>query len=81
VQVLGQSWGQFRFPLPYRLVAKDDAADQKHLGENRAGSVVAQAPEHHERDDLTRILRPVQRASAALVESLAALAAAEPRQP
>ena len=69
--------GEFRLPIPHRLMAEHDAADQKHLGEIAQAELVAQAPEHHERDDVARILRPVQQAGAALVELLAALAAAE----
>jgi hypothetical protein len=40
--------------------------------------LIAQAPEHHERDDVGGKLRPVQQAAAALVELLATGTAAEP---
>src|SRR5690349_5382574 len=70
--------GQFRLPVPHRLMAEHDAADQEHLGEIAQAELVAQAPEHHERDDVARILRPVQQAGTALVKLPAALAAAEP---
>jgi hypothetical protein len=42
------------------------------------GKLIAQAPEHHEGDDVTGVLRPVQRASTPLVELLAAGATTEP---
>src|SRR6188474_969049 len=77
-EFLSQSRREFRLPIPHRLMAEHDAADQKHLGEIAQAELVAQAPEHHERDDVARILRPVQQAGAALVELPAALAAAEP---
>jgi hypothetical protein len=77
-EFLSQSRREFRLPIPHRLVAEHDAADQEHLGEIAQAELVAQAPEHHERDDVARILRPVQQAGAALVELPAALAAAEP---
>src|SRR3954463_9033432 len=50
----------------------------KHLGQVAQAQFVAQAPEHHEGDDIGRVLRPVQRGAGALVELLAARAAAEP---
>src|SRR5689334_5943770 len=77
-EFLSQSRREFRLPIPHRLMAEHDAADQEHLGEIAQAELVAQAPEHHERDDVARILRPVQQAGAALIELLAALAAAEP---
>jgi hypothetical protein len=42
------------------------------------GKLIAQAPEHHEGDDIAGVLCAVQRASTPLVELLAASAAAEP---
>ncbi len=42
------------------------------------GQAVAQPPQHHEGDDVARVLRPVQLAATALVELLAAIPAAEP---
>jgi hypothetical protein len=56
-------------------VTEHDAADQKHLRQVARAELVAQPSEHHEGDD---VLRPVQRASTALAELLAATAAAEP---
>ena len=53
-------------------MAEHDAADQEHLGQVAQGELVAKPPEHHERDDVARILGPVQQAAAALVELLAA---------
>src|SRR5688500_11022322 len=41
------------------------------------GELVAQAPEHHERDDVAGILGPVQPAAGTFIELLAAGAAAE----
>src|SRR3954451_15565964 len=59
-------------------MAEHDATHGEHLGQIAQAQFVAQAPEHHERDDVGRVLRPVQHAAAALVELLAARAAAEP---
>ena len=76
-QLLGQGGGELRLPRAHRLVAEHEAADEEHLGQVPQGELVAQAPEHHERDDVARVLGPVQPAAGALVELLAACAAAE----
>src|SRR5687768_16105253 len=76
-QVLGQGRGELRFPLAHRLMAEHEAADEEHLGQVTQGELVAQAPEHHERDDVARVLGPVQPAAGALVELLGAGATAE----
>src|SRR3954471_9985044 len=47
-------------------------------GRSRRLSLVAQAPEHHEGDDIGRVLGPVQQGVGALVELLATCTAAEP---
>jgi hypothetical protein len=62
-------------------VAEYDAAGQEHLRQITQGKLVAQAPKHHEGDDVAGTLRPVQRASTPLVELLAAGATAEPALP
>src|SRR5215204_1818080 len=59
-------------------MAEHDATHGEHLGQVAQAQFVAQAPEHHERDDVGRILRPVQQSVGALVELLAARTAAEP---
>jgi hypothetical protein len=59
-------------------MAEHDAADQEHLRQIAQGELVSQTPEHNEGDDVTGILRPVQRAGTPLVELLAARATAEP---
>jgi hypothetical protein len=49
-------------------------SDQKPLPTSRQipqGELVAQPPEHYERNDVAGILRPVQHANAAFVELLA----------
>jgi hypothetical protein len=56
------------FPIADRLVAEHQTADQEHLGQTPQAELVVQPPEHHESDDVTRILRSVQQAGAALVE-------------
>src|SRR6202041_1465341 len=66
------------FPVANRLVAEHDAADQEHLGQVTQGKLIAQAPKHHEGDDVTGVLRPVQNAGTPLIELLAASATAEP---
>src|SRR3954447_714085 len=74
----GQGRRQLGFPLPDRLVAEHDAADSKHLGQVAQAQFVAQAPEHHEGDDIGGVLGPVQQGARALIELLTARAAAEP---
>ena len=59
-------------------MAEHDAANQEHLGQITKVQLVAQTPKHRECDNVTRALGPVQQAAAALVELLAARAAAEP---
>src|SRR3954468_7328947 len=59
-------------------MAEHDAAHGEHLGQTAQAQLVAQAPEHHERDDIGRILGPVQQGAGAFVELLAARTAAEP---
>src|SRR3954463_4563371 len=59
-------------------MAEHDAAHSEHLGQIAQAQLVAQAPEHHEGDDIGGVLRPVQQGAPALVELLAARAAAEP---
>src|SRR4051794_9647439 len=77
-QLLGQGRRELGFPVPDRLVAEHDAAHGKHLGQVAQAQLVAQAPEHHEGDDVGGILGPVQQSVGALVELLAARTAAEP---
>src|SRR3954454_13723320 len=77
-QLLGQGRGEFGFPLPDRFIAEHDAAHGEHLGQIAQAQLVAQAPEHHEGDDVGGILGPVQQSVGALVELLAARTAAEP---
>ena len=60
------------FPIANRLIAEHEAADQEHLGQIPQTQFVAQPPEHHERDHVARILRPVQQTGAALVQLLRA---------
>src|SRR5215210_1250340 len=63
---------------PDDAYAEHDATHGEHLRQIAQAQLVAQTPEHHEGDDVGRVLRPVQHAAAALVELLAARAAAEP---
>src|SRR4051812_27265186 len=77
-QVLGQGGGELSLPLPDGFIAEHNAAHGEHLGQVTQAQLVAQAPEHHEGDDIGRVLRAVQHTAAALVELLAACAAAEP---
>src|ERR1700753_908702 len=46
-------------------------------GQIAQAEFVAQPPEHHERDDVGRVLRPVQQALAALIELFATVATAK----
>ena len=59
------------------IMAEHDAAVKKHLGQVPQGQAVAQAPQHHQRDHVARILGPVQHSGAALIELRAAVPAAE----
>src|SRR3954462_6056001 len=59
-------------------MAEHDATHGEHLGQIAQAQFVAQAPEHHEGDDIGRILGPVQQRAGALVELLATGTAAEP---
>ena len=61
------------------FVTEDDPALEKHLGQVAQGQPVAQPPQHHESDDVARILGPVQHGVSAFVELLATRTAAEPR--
>ena len=69
---------ELRLPFPDRLVTEHDTADKEHLGQVAQGQPIAQTPEHHESDDVARVLGPVQHPCAAFVELLAAFPAAEP---
>src|SRR6186713_2917357 len=73
-----KDWGELRLPFPDRLVTEHDTADEEHLGQVAQGQSVAQTPEHHESDDVARVLGPVQHPGTAFVELLAAIPAAEP---
>ena len=73
-----QRRGELGFPFADRLMAEHHTAQGKHLRQIAKGKFVAQAPEHHEGDDVGRVLRPVQHGAATLIELLPALATAEP---
>ena len=74
----GQGRRELGVPVPHRLVAEHEAAVEEHLAEVAQGQAVAQPPQHHQGDDVGRVLRPVQHAGAGLVELPAAVTAAEP---
>src|SRR3954470_2379676 len=76
-QVLGQRRRELGLPLADGLMAEYDTAQGEHLGQVAQAQLVAQPPEHHERDDVGRILRPVQQRAGAFVELLAAGPAAK----
>src|ERR1700741_4032034 len=67
-QTFSQRRRELGFPVANRFMAEDDAADQEHLRKIAQGKLIAQAPEHHEGDDVAGILRPVQNAATPLVE-------------
>src|ERR1700730_9396132 len=77
-QVLSQCWDKFGFPITDGLIAEDEPADQEHFGQIPQAELVAKPPQHHESNDITRVLGSVQEAGAALIELLAALTTAEP---
>jgi hypothetical protein len=74
----GQDGCEFRFPVPDGLVAEYDPALEEHLAEIAQDQAVAQPPQHHQRDNVARVLCTVQQAGTAPIELLAAIAAAEP---
>jgi hypothetical protein len=53
-------------------VAEYDTADREHLSEITQGKLIAQAPEHHEGDNVAGVLRPVQGGGTPIVGLLAA---------
>src|SRR3984885_14283813 len=77
-QVLGKRWRQLGLPIAHRFVAEDEPASQEHLCQIPQAQLVPQPPEHHECDDIARILRTVEHTDAALVELLAAVPAQVP---
>jgi hypothetical protein len=77
-EIFSQPRGQFGFPVPDGFMAEYDAAEKEHLAQISQAQLVAQAPEHHEGDDVGGELCPVQSPTAALIELLTAAAAAEP---
>src|SRR5271155_3330326 len=73
-----KDWDELRLPRPDGLVTEHDTADEEHLRQVTQGQPIAQTPEHHEGDDVARVLGPVQHPGAALVELLTAFTTAEP---
>jgi hypothetical protein len=71
-EILGQCRRKLRLPVADRLIAEHEAVDQEHLSQVPQAEFVAQPPKHHERDDVARVLRPVQQTGATLVELLRA---------
>jgi uncharacterized protein len=67
-----------RSALPRDANAEHDAAHGEHLGQVAQAQFVTQAPEHHEGDDIRRVLGPVQQRVGALIELLAARTTTEP---
>ena len=55
-----QNGRELRLPLADRLVTEHDTADEEHLGQIAKAQPIAQTPEDHERDDIARVLGPVQ---------------------
>jgi hypothetical protein len=49
-------------------VAEHHAAQGEHLGQVTQAQLVAQAPEHHEDDDVGGVLGPVQQAAGTFIE-------------
>jgi site-specific DNA recombinase len=77
-EFVGQQRRELGLPLADGFVAEDNATLEEHLAQVAQGQAVAQAPQHHERDDIRGVLGPVQQAGTALVELLATVPAAEP---
>jgi hypothetical protein len=61
----------------YRFMAEEKAAVEKHLTQVPQGQPIAQAPQQYQRNDIGRVLRPVQHPGTALVELFTAVAAPE----
>ena len=51
-EFVGQDRRELRSPVADRLVAEHEAALEEHLAEVAQGQAVAQAPQHHEGDDV-----------------------------
>src|ERR1700733_14313266 len=77
-QVLGKRWRQLGLPIAHRFIAEDESASQEHLCQIPQAQLVPLPPEHHECDDIARILRTVEHTGAALVELFAAVPAQVP---
>ena len=60
-QVLGKRRRQFGLPIAHRFMAEDEPAGQEHLGQIPQAQLVTQPPEHHECDDIARILHTVSK--------------------
>jgi hypothetical protein len=61
-----------------RLIDEHKATDQEYLGQITQAEFVAKSPQHHESDNLARVLHTVQQTSATLVELRRAFQTAEP---
>jgi len=77
-KLAGQCWRELRLPVSDSFMAEDDPTLDEHLGQVAQSQPVAQPLEDHEGDDVGGVLRPVQQATAALIELPVAVAAAEP---
>ena len=60
-QVLGKRRRQFGLPIAHRFMAEDEPAGQEHLGQIPQAQLVTQPAEHHECDDIARILHTVSK--------------------
>jgi hypothetical protein len=76
-EFVDQGWSEFGFPVADRFVRELNPANQEHLRQITQTQLVTESPEHHECDDVRRILSAVQDTSAALIELLPTNAAPE----
>jgi hypothetical protein len=77
-QRISQDRQQFRIPIPNRLMANDEPAEQEHFAQIPERQPIAQTAENHKADDVARKGGPVQHAVTALVELPTAVPAAKP---
>jgi hypothetical protein len=77
-QRISQDRQQFHFPVPNRLMANDEPAEQEHFAQIPERQPVVQTAKNHKADDFARKGGPVQHAVTALVELPTAVPATKP---
>jgi hypothetical protein len=76
-QRLAQHWSELRFPLPHGFMRKDYAPCQEHFRQIPQTQLVAYPPQHHETDDIGRVLEVIEACPSALIKLSVTCAAAK----